>query len=63
MGERIRALRVNLGLSQMELARKCGTSQQHISFIENNERLPSLRILRKIAEIFHVTVDDLISER
>ena len=63
LGEHIRALRINLGLSQQELARKIGTSQQHVSFIENNERLPSLKILRKIAETFQVTIDELVSEK
>lgn len=63
MGEHIYALRVNLGLSQQDLAKKCGVSQQYISFIENDKKLPSLKIAKRLAEILGVTLDRLISEK
>ena len=62
MGEHISALRINLGLSQLELARLCGVCQQYISFIENNKKLPSLTVAKRLAKALGVTLDELISD-
>ena len=61
MGEYIFTLRINLGLSQRELAQKCGVCQQYISFVEHNQRLPSVTVLKKMAEILGVSIDKLVS--
>ena len=37
LGERIKAVRLELGISQAELARRCGKDQQHIELIENGK--------------------------
>ncbi|MBO7669874.1 MAG: helix-turn-helix transcriptional regulator [Oscillospiraceae bacterium] len=63
MGENIYAWRCNLRLSQKELAEKCGVSQQMISFLEINQRTPSLKLAKCLAAVFGITVDELISGR
>jgi transcriptional regulator with XRE-family HTH domain len=55
VGERIRARRLELGLSQRKLATE-GVTYAYISRIESNERQPSLRALRKIAPTLGVSV-------
>ena len=41
MENKIRALRSEMGLSQEELARRCGVSRQTINAIENNKYDPA----------------------
>ncbi len=51
------ALRKNAGLSQRELARKVGTTQQQISRIESpSYEGHSLSMLRRVAEVLGATV-------
>ena len=55
VGDRIRARRLELGLSQRQLACE-GVSYAYISRIESNGRRPSVRALRKIAPALGVSV-------
>ena len=54
IGEAIRKLRRDRGLSQTELADRCGLTSLHISGFENGERRPNLDQLEKIAGVFGV---------
>lgn len=45
IGNRIRARRAELGLTQQELADELGVTHQHISRIENDQVAPSLDLL------------------
>ena len=45
IGDRIRAKRTMLKLTQKELADALELTPQHISAIENNHRLPSIDLL------------------
>lgn len=59
-GERLRGLRKQYGLTQGDLAARLGTVKSTISQWESGYRVPSEDMLRKIAEIFDVSVDYLI---
>jgi transcriptional regulator with XRE-family HTH domain len=48
VGKRIRQRRLELGLSQREIAGE-GVSYAYISRLETNERQPSIKALRKLA--------------
>jgi transcriptional regulator with XRE-family HTH domain len=50
IGEIIKKKRVSIPLTLYELSSNSGVSQSHIGRIERGERLPSARVLRKIAE-------------
>lgn len=63
MKERICALRHNLGLTQEELARKSGVTQQFIQMIERGKRSPSLRTALKLAECLGCSVEELADDR
>lgn len=55
----IRSRRKELGLSQEELAKKCGVSRQTINAIENNKYDPTLSLAFRLARELQVTVDEL----
>ncbi|MGE5598035.1 MAG: helix-turn-helix domain-containing protein [Bacteroidota bacterium] len=62
LGSRIRHLRKNKDWSQAQLAAKLGVHQKHVSRYETEECRPSFDVLLKIAELFGVTTDYLLSE-
>ena len=46
-------------LTQEQLADKIGVSRQTVIAIENDKYLPSLGLAFKIANLFHVKVEDI----
>jgi transcriptional regulator with XRE-family HTH domain len=61
-GRKILELRKERGWSQPELAKIIGTSGTIIGRYERGEVTPSIEVARKLAEVFGVTVDALVSE-
>ena len=57
----LREIRQRLGLSQSELAKRLKVSQPTITLWENGERKPDIVMVKKIAHIFGVTVDELLA--
>ena len=55
----IRHKRKELGLSQEELAKKCGVSRQTVNAIENNKYDPTLALAFCLAKELQITVDEL----
>lgn len=55
----IRNRRKELGLSQEELAKKCGVSRQTVNAIENNKYDPTLSLAFNLARELKLTVDEL----
>ena len=55
----IRSRRRELGLSQEELAKKCGVSRQTVNAIENNKYDPTLSLAFSLAKELQPTVDEL----
>ena len=63
IGDRIKAKRLDLKLTQQDLSNGLHITPQHISAIEQNKRLPSLTMLEKLAEELGVTIDYLVTGR
>lgn len=61
LGKRIQELRKKAGLSQTDLAQKIGISYTQMSRYEVKNVQPPADILKKIADVFGVSVDYLIS--
>ena len=61
LGEKIKRLRFEKKWSQDVLAEKIGVGRQYISRYETGRVLPSADTLRKLAEIFEVSVDYLLN--
>lgn len=60
LGTRIAQRRVELRLSQKELANQAGISVTYLSELERNKRFPSARICVDIANALHVPMDYLL---
>jgi len=60
LGQRIRQRRESLGVTQRQLADALKLTPQHISFVEQDKRAPSLGSLAKMAEELGVTTDYLV---
>ena len=61
LGKTIKLYRKKAGLTQSELAKILGTSNIHISHIEIGAVTPSVEVLLGIAEVLHVTPNDLFA--
>lgn len=55
----LKALRLNAGLSQAELATKIGTSQPQVNRLEAGTQEPTLKTLRRISEALSVDMNTL----
>ncbi|MBQ4091607.1 MAG: helix-turn-helix transcriptional regulator [Clostridia bacterium] len=63
ISKNIASLRHKSGLTQLELAEKLNYSDKAISKWERGESIPDIVVLKAIADLFEVTVDQLISEQ
>src|SRR5256885_17146151 len=61
IGERVRAKREGLKLTQEALAREVGVTHQHISRIEGDHAAPSTDLVVKLSQRLGVTADYLLS--
>ena len=62
IGNEIKNLRKNKGLTQSELAEKCHLSKNAIWNYENNKRNPTVKTLTKIGEVLGVDLGYLIAK-
>ncbi len=59
-GQIFKELRVEKRLSQRDLSKATGISQQAISFWEQNKRTPNMDDCIKLADFYKVTLDELV---
>ena len=57
LNENIKKLRIARGLNQVEFAKILGVSKQGVSNWENDNVMPSIEMLVRIADFFNVTTD------
>lgn len=62
LGERIKEQRKLLGITQSELAYRVGLTVDSIRGLEGNRRKPSIEILEKLTDLFHVSADYLLGK-
>ena len=63
IGNNIVAFRKQCGMTQAELAEKLNYSDKSISKWERGDGLPDLSVTAQLAEIFGLTVNDLIADK
>ena len=63
IGKNITRLRKIANMTQLELAEKLNYSDKSVSKWEQGNGIPDVRILMQIAELFGVTLDDLVHEQ
>ncbi len=61
--DRIRSMRLELGISQYELAKRAGYSHEFISQVERGVKSPSIKALKKIALGLNVCPSKLIASK
>nr|WP_163502759.1 cupin domain-containing protein [Halomonas socia] len=61
VGGRLRALRTLRGISQRELAKRCGVTHSSLSLIEQGKVSPSVSSLKKILDAIPISVGDFFT--
>lgn len=61
IGDRIKSKRKEAGMTQLELANKLNVTDRAVSKWEQNEGNPDISILPRIADLFNVTLDYLMT--
>lgn len=59
-GKLLKNERISRKLTQKELAKAIGITQQAISFYENDINEPTIYIIVKIADFYEISIDELI---
>lgn len=59
MAMTLKAIRINLGLSQEEASKKIGVGSDTLSNYERGITFPDIPILKKIEEVYGVKYDDI----
>ncbi|WP_374801275.1 helix-turn-helix domain-containing protein [Aerosakkonema funiforme] len=62
MASNLKRLRKELGISQEDLAEKCGLHRTYVGAIERSERNITLQTLEKLAESLGVSPHDLLKD-
>lgn len=62
LGENIKRYRKEKGMTQEELATKCGLSKNGLWNYENNKRQPNIETLNKIIDVLDIKITDLIDD-
>lgn len=60
LGMMISSLRKEKGMTQLELAEKMGVTDKAVSKWERDLSLPDINSIPKLAEIFDISVDELM---
>ena len=60
IGQKIKSLRTQAGLTQEQMAEKCGISTSYLGHIERGSRKLSRETAAKIADCLRVSIDALI---
>ena len=60
--EKLARLRIQAGLSQIELGEELGISRQTISKWEAGTTTPSYENLARLGQLYHVSVDSLLDD-
>ena len=60
LGEKITLLRKEKNLTQIDLAKKLGIKHPSLNAWEKNKKTPTIPLLKKLSQIFDISVDTLI---
>lgn len=62
-GENLKKYRKKEGLTQRELAEKLGYTEKSVSKWESGNGLPTVEVLLMLADLFHISMDELLLEQ
>lgn len=61
MGEKIKEYMEEKDVSQAELAKAAGVSEAFISYVVDGKKMPSVPVLKRIAQRLGVMMDELVA--
>ena len=56
---KMKEYRTNKGLSMKDLSMSSGISERYLYFIENGDRMPSIKTAKKIADALHGNIEQI----
>lgn len=59
MDNKLKQLRIDKHIKQVDLARTLDITNDYLSSIERGSRTPSFKLAKKIADYFELTVDEI----
>ena len=59
LGDNLKRIRTDKGLSQADIAKSLGVSRGFVSNIENGKRNPTLSTISRLAEALNVSTEEL----
>ena len=62
IGEKIKELRIEKGLSQMQLGKSIGVSQKAVDYWERNVNEPKASYIIALVKLFDVTFDEFFAD-
>lgn len=62
LGEKIKELRIERNLSQMQLAKMIGVSQKAIDYWERNVNEPKASYIISLVRVFNISFDEFFEE-
>ncbi len=62
IGEKIKELRLEKGLSQLNLGKSIGVSQKAIDYWERNVNEPKASYIISLVKVFEISFDDFFNE-
>lgn len=62
LGRKIREIRKDQGVSQLNLSLDAGVNRNYISDLENGRRNPSILVLYRLADALDVKITDFFTE-
>jgi transcriptional regulator with XRE-family HTH domain len=62
LADNLKRMRKKKGWSQSQLAEQIGSHLSHINRIETGKYNPSLDVVQKLAKVFNITIDYLVSD-
>ena len=60
LSDKLRNLRINMGIGQLDVADELGVSRSCYSNYEQGRREPTIDILKEICIIYDITLDELL---
>ena len=63
LGENIRRKRLEYDLEQQELAKRVNVTKSFICQIEKGIQVPSVKMLSKIEDVLHCSIDELLGRK
>lgn len=62
-GEKLRQIRIHHGLTQLDLARRCGyQTHSYVNELEAGRKIPTVGFVLKVSDLFSVSLDDLLKD-